>query len=438
MNISIFGVGYVGLVTAACLAKLGHNVLCYDINEATLGNLTQGKLPFFEPNLEDLVKEQTDALNLKYTNDVEEATSHARVLFICVGTPALPDGSSNLKYLESAVLSIINSAKKDKLIILKSTSPVGTAKKITSIINENISKYDINIDVASNPEFLREGNAVFDFMNPDRIIVGCNNESPKEIFNEIYGINPEWASKLQFMDTSSAELTKYAANCFLAMKISFINEIAGFSSLMGANILKVSHGIGTDPRIGSQFLNSGLGFGGSCFPKDLQSLINQGQDQNFDFHMLRATQTVNNNVIKNFSSRITNFFQESSASKNLSIWGLSFKPDTSDIRESRAIEIIKDLHKDFKKIHVYDPIANDNTKALLDNLGISNIEYFSNKYACTEGSSALVICTEWQEFYNPDFQRLDSLLLENVIFDGRNVLDIKTAKSNNFNLFQVY
>lgn len=438
MNISIFGVGYVGLVTAACLAKLGHNVLCYDINETTLGNLTQGKLPFFEPNLDDLVKEQTDALNLKFTNDVEEATFHARALFICVGTPALPDGSSNLKYLESAVLSIINSAKNDKLIILKSTSPVGTAKKITSIINENISKYDINIDVASNPEFLREGNAVFDFMNPDRIIVGCNDESQKEILNEIYGINPDWTSKLQFMDTNSAELTKYAANCFLAMKISFINEIASFSSLIGANILKVSQGIGSDPRIGSQFLNSGLGFGGSCFPKDLQSLIKQGQDRDFDFHMLRATQSINNNVIKNFSSKIKNFFQDSSASKNLSIWGLSFKPDTSDIRESRAIEIIKDLHKDFKKIHVYDPIANDNTKALLDNLGISNIEYFLNKYACTEGSSSLVICTEWQEFFSPDYQRLGSLLKENVIFDGRNVIDIKTAESNNFSLYQVY
>ena len=438
MNISIFGVGYVGLVTASCLAKLGHNVLCYDINEIILDNLAQGRLPFFEPGLDKLVKEQSEALNLRFTNDVEVATSHSKALFICVGTPALPDGSSNLEYLESAVLSIVNFAKKDKLIILKSTSPVGTANKVTAIIQENQSNFDITINIASNPEFLREGNAVFDFMHPDRIIVGCDDGSPKEIIHEIYGSNPDWIDRLQFMDASSAELTKYSANCFLAMKISFINEISGFAALTGADIAQVSHGIGTDPRIGSQFLNPGIGFGGSCFPKDLRSLISQGQLQGYNFNLLTATQNVNANVIKNFSSRIRNFFQEASSSKILSIWGLSFKPGTSDIRESRAIEIIKDLHNDFEKIHVYDPVANENTKIFLAELGIENIEYFSDKYTCTSGASALVICTEWLDFYDPDFQQLSSLLVENIIFDGRKVVDFETAKINNFDIFAVY
>lgn len=438
MNISIFGAGYVGLVTASCLAKIGHKVLCYDINQQIVDNLSQGMLPFFEPGLEELVKDQSQASNLKFTNDVELVVSHSKALFICVGTPPLPDGSSNLEYLESASLSIVSFAKKDKLIIIKSTSPVGTANRIQEIIHKNQNNLDITLNIASNPEFLREGNAIFDFMNPDRIIVGCNEGSSKEIFQEIYGNNADWIDKLQFMDTSSAELTKYSANCFLAMKISFINEISAFAALTGADISKVSHGIGTDPRIGLQFLNSGLGFGGSCFPKDLQSLINQGKLLDYNFDLLSATQNVNKNVIRTFSSRIRNFFHDASPSKTLSIWGLSFKPETSDIRESRAIELIKELYKDFKKINVYDPTANENTKVLLDSLDVLNIEYFTDQYSCTAGANALIVCTEWKEFYNPNFEKLHDLMAENIIFDGRNVIDFETAKINNFNLFEVY
>lgn len=428
MNITVIGTGYVGLVSGVCLADIGHNVICLDTNKKVIEKLNRGKVPYYEPLLSDMIKKNLKKAKITFSTSYKNSTKDVNIFFICVGTPENKDGSSNLDYVFSVAKSLARNISSDSVIFVKSTVPVGT----NELIQEQINKYKkkgIKIKVASNPEFLKEGDAVNDFMQPDRIIIGTSDKAIEKLAHQIYKPLISKVSSLMTMPIKAAELTKYAANSFLATKISFINEISLLSEKLGIDIDDIKVGIGSDPRIGNKFLNAGLGFGGSCFPKDVSSLINMYKENKLDSYLLSSVKNVNSNQKNNFLNKIKMHFKNSNfKDKSFMIWGLSFKPETDDIRESVGIKLAKDLSKQVKKLYLYDPIAMGNAKQELSKL--TNIEFIKNEYTNIKECDALILCTEWKLFTNPNLKMLKKLKGQ-VVFDGRNCLNKDTFIKNN-------
>jgi UDPglucose 6-dehydrogenase len=425
MNITIVGTGYVGLVSGVCFSDMGHNVKCLDINPGVIKTLKKGEMPYYEPGIAKLIQKNIKKNKLKFTTSYKQAVKDTNIFFICVGTPENKDGSSNLAFVFDVAKQLSENITKNSIVITKSTVPVGTHKQIEKIIRK-FKKSNIDISVASNPEFLREGNALIDFQKPDRIIVGVDKDQDKKVFNEIYRAQK---NKLIFMSRDASELTKYAANSFLATKISFINELSLLSDHLGIDINDIKAGIGSDPRIGDKFLNAGLGFGGSCFPKDVSSLINSFKTNKIESNILSAVVKANVNQRKHFLKKILGpHSKKELLSKSFYVWGLSFKPDTDDIRESISIKLIKDLSSRVKHIYAYDPIANANAANELKD--ISNITITETKYSEMEKCDGLIVCTEWNEFKNPNIKELNKMRSK-VVFDGRNSINkVKLAKNN--------
>lgn len=413
MNICVIGTGYVGLVAGACLADMGNNVICIDNNEDKISQLKKGILPIYEPSLEELVKSNVLENRLSFSTDLKSAVEKSLVCFIAVGTPQGEDGSADLQYVYDVAKSIAKSMNEYKVIVDKSTVPVGTAEKVSEIIKANTS-YDF--DVVSNPEFLKQGNAVNDFLSPDRVIIGSNSDKATQIMQEIYAPFFRTGNRVIVMDVKSAEMTKYASNSFLAVKISYANEIANLCEKVGANAEMVRIGMTTDSRIGNKFLFAGLGYGGSCFPKDVKALIKTGIENGCDMSIIKSADETNKKQRLLFIDKIIKKFGEDLTGKTFAVWGLAFKPKTNDMREAPSITIINELLKRGAKIQAYDPKANDEAKFYFQD----RITYAKNSYEALENADALLLLTEWNEFRRPDFEKIKELLKSPIIFDGRN------------------
>ncbi len=420
MKVSIIGTGYVGLVTAACFADLGHNVICVDINKKKINTLKKSVIPFYEPGLKELVQKNHLSGNLNFTSSYTTGCNKADVFFICVDTPDDGSGKPNLTNLNRVIESLSNNIKSDAVVVTKSTVPLGTNKYIADEFAKKVTNKKIIIDVCSNPEFLKEGSAVQDFMRPDRIIVGTDSDHVKSCMDTLYERLNRQTNKLIYMSIPSAELSKYAANAFLATKISFVNELSHVAEKTGANMHEIRHGMGSDPRIGSQFLYAGLGYGGSCFPKDVAALLSAQKQLGLRQGILKETIKVNQLQLDFFIKKIQKKYKKDLSSKVLTLWGLSFKPDTDDLREAVALKLIKKLAPQVKKLNLYDPICNK--LASIELKGIKNIQFYDDKYDAFARSDALIICTEWKEFWNLDYDQL-RCLNDQTIFDGRNFLD---------------
>ncbi len=434
MKITVIGTGYVGLVTGACLSEIGHQVTCLDNASEKVIDLKKGKVPFYEPGLDHIINNGLEKEMLNFTDSYSEATRDSEVYFICVGTPPKEDGSSDLKSLNDCLDNLCSFIENDSVIFIKSTVPVGTNASMKSLIDRK-KRHNVHIELASNPEFLKEGDAVRDFMRPDRIIIGSNDEYVKKLSRELYKPLNKQKDKVIFMGAEAAELTKYAANSFLATKISFMNELARLCDVLEIEIEDIRNGIGSDPRIGSHFLYSGLGYGGSCFPKDIDSLLNTFKINQLDNSILSAVKAVNESQVEYFLSKITQIFPlEKLKKKSFTIWGLSFKPETDDIRESVSIKLIKILSQQCDQLFLYDPVASEAAKKEL--IGLTNIKFLDNPYIKIDQSHALVICTEWKLFWNPDFKKLQNLK-DKIIFDGRNILNKDKLKEYSLKYFGV-
>ena len=413
MDICIIGTGYVGLVAGACLADMGNNVICVDNNEAKISQLKNGIIPIYEPSLEELVKANVLENRLEFSTDLKSAVEKSLVCFIAVGTPQGEDGSADLQYVFNVAKSIATSMNDYKVIVDKSTVPVGTAEKVSEIIKAN-TKYDF--DVVSNPEFLKQGNAVNDFLSPDRVVIGSNSDKATQIMQEIYAPFFRTGNRVIVMDVKSAEMTKYASNAFLAVKISYANEIANLCEKVGANAEMVRVGMTTDSRIGNKFLFAGLGYGGSCFPKDVKALIKTGLENDCEMSIIKSADETNKKQRLLFLDKITNKFGKNLTGKTFAVWGLAFKPKTNDMREAPAITIINELLNRGAKVQAYDPKASEEAKFYFQN----KITYAKNSYEALENADALILLTEWNEFRRPDFDKIKELLNNPVIFDGRN------------------
>lgn len=439
MRLCIVGTGYVGLVSAACFAEMGNNVCCVDVNPELISRLQSGKIPIFEPGLEELVLRNQKDGRLNFTTDMNEGLKQAEFVFITVGTPSQDDGSCNLSYVESVAESIGRLMQHSLIVVDKSTVPVGTADKVRTIIEKELKVRGVNIDfdVVSNPEFLKEGDAIADFMKPDRVVVGTNSEKSADLFRELYAPFARNREKLIIMGVRSAEMTKYAANCLLATKISFINEIATICERVDADVREVRNGIGSDRRIGYQFIHPGLGYGGSCFPKDIRALIHTAHDAGMRPALLEAVEEVNFRQKRSMAMRIQEYFapQDGVAGKCLALWGLAFKANTDDMRDAAALTIIDILTKSGMRIRAFDPIAAENAKQRLANNPLVSIE--DDQYGVCEGSDALLVATEWNMFRTPDFDRIRQSLTAPVLFDGRNLYSPKDMAQRGFAYFCV-
>jgi UDPglucose 6-dehydrogenase len=436
VNLAVIGTGYVGLVTGTCFAETGNNVVCVDIDLKKLKKLKEGNIPIYEPGLQAIFERNIKDKRLQFTSSLEEAARKAEVVFLCLPTPQDGDGSADLKYVLGVSDELGKFFKKEsglgfKIIVDKSTVPVGTSDKVRDAIKNHVPNFDF--DVASNPEFLREGMAVEDFMKPERVIVGTSNEKTKKILDQLYEPFVRSGNPIYFMDEKSAEMTKYAANSFLAAKISFMNEIANLCELTGAEVDKVRIGIGSDSRIGKRFLFPGIGYGGSCFPKDVIALVNTANENNFDFKILKSVIEVNKRQVDFFFTKILNHYNGELKGKHLGLWGLAFKPNTDDVRDAPAIALIKQIIDKGAKITAFDPEAIETTKAQLG----KKIDYAKTAYDAIKGCDALIIVTEWNEFRNPDLEKVKSLLKRPVIFDGRNLYDPDTIKEKGFTYYSV-
>jgi UDPglucose 6-dehydrogenase len=425
MKIAVIGVGYVGLVTGACFAHMGNDVVCVDIDDGKIELLNKGEVPIYEPNLDGLVKKNFEDGRLRFTTNLEETLSDSLFIFIAAGTPQDENGTADLRHVLDIAESVGNCIKDYKLIVIKSTVPVGTADKVKEVIEKQLLKRDITVefDVVSNPEFLKEGDAVNDCMKPDRVIIGTDNVRTAELMKELYIPFAMAREKMIIMDNRSAEMTKYAANAMLATRISFMNEMANICERVGADVSMIRLGIGSDSRIGYQFIYPGIGYGGSCFPKDIKALIATAEEHNYNSRILQSVDAVNTEQRKILASKIITFFEDKEGleGKIGAVWGLSFKPNTNDVRESPALDTIRILLDRGIKIQAYDPEAvNEAKKALGDHPGIS---YFKNAYDALNGADFLALTTEWHLFRNPDFEKIKSLLQAPVIFDGRNQYD---------------
>lgn len=426
MKISIIGTGYVGLVTGTCFAETGNQVICVDINEDKIKQLNSGVIPIFEPGLDVLFERNTKEGRLQFTTDLNQAVQHAEILFLALPTPPGEDGAADLSYVLSAATNIAGLLNKYTVLVNKSTVPVGTAEKVISILS---NKIDQNLfDVVSNPEFLREGVAVEDFMKPDRVIIGSSSERASEKMKELYEPFVRQGNPVYFMDLRSAELTKYAANAYLATRISFMNELANICDQTGANVDLVRRGMGSDSRIGKRFLFPGVGYGGSCFPKDVDALYQTAKSYEYQFKILSAVMDVNQRQKKILPAKIKNHFKGLLHNKTIAVWGLAFKPNTDDIREAPAIDIVEDLLQAGANIRVYDPEAAGHFK----NLFGDRINYAADMYEALDSADALAIVTEWNVFRSPDYKEMKSRMSEALIFDGRNIFDHEKMKELGF------
>ncbi|MBS1558733.1 MAG: UDP-glucose/GDP-mannose dehydrogenase family protein [Bacteroidetes bacterium] len=430
MNIAVVGTGYVGLVTGTCFAETGNKVTCIDIDEHKIEKLKAGKITIYEPGLDILFERNIRQERLFFTTLLDEGIANAKIIFLALPTPPGEDGSADLKYVLGVAEKIGPLLKEYTVVVDKSTVPVGTAEKVKEKI---VAGAKTDFDVVSNPEFLREGVAVEDFMKPERVVVGTSSERAKRVMEALYAPFVRQGNPVIFMDERSAELTKYAANSFLATKISFMNEVANLCEKVGADVDAVRRGIGTDSRIGKRFLFSGIGYGGSCFPKDVQALVKSSDDAHYDFKILHAVMDVNRKQKTKMIPLIKEFFNHDLKGKTIAVWGLSFKPYTDDIREAPALENIEALLEAGAIIKTHDPEAMGNVKKLLKN----KIQYFENPYDAVAGADAILIATEWPEFRTPDFERISSLLKTKVIFDGRNLYDLNQMKDLGFTYYSI-
>ena len=422
MKIAVVGTGYVGLVTGTCFAETGNRVTCVDIDPNKINKLAAGEITIYEPGLEKIFLRNLKEGRLQFTTDLREGIADAEIIFLALPTPPGEDGSADLRYVLGVAADLGKLLTDYKVIVDKSTVPVGTAEKVQAAI---AAHYAGEFDVVSNPEFLREGVAVDDFMKPDRVVIGTQSERARKVMNDLYAPFVRQGNPIIFMDEKSAELTKYAANSFLATKISFMNEIAQLCERMGADVDMVRRGIGSDDRIGKRFLFPGIGYGGSCFPKDVQALIRSAEDVQYNFSILQAVEAVNERQKKHLLPKIRNHFKGNLTGVRLALWGLAFKPNTDDIREAPALQLIEALTSEGAIIVAYDPEAMANVKKLVGD----QIQYAANPYDAVVGADALIIATEWSEFRTPDFDRIGETLQHKVIFDGRNLFDVKQMKA---------
>ncbi len=421
MKICVVGVGYVGLVTAGCLAEAGNNVVCVDADADKIVGLKNGTIPIYEPGLAEIVKHNEKLGRLHFTTDLKEGIDNSLIIFLAVGTPPMPDGSADLSAILSVASEIGENLNEYRIIVTKSTVPIGTYKKVADVIK---SKTETPFDYVSNPEFLKEGAAVEDFMRPDRIIIGIDNPAVKELMKQLYSPFMRRSNRILFMDPASAEMTKYAANTMLATRISLMNEISALCERIGADVEQVRQGLGSDSRIGQSFLFPGVGFGGSCFPKDIRALIHIGAENGVEMAITKSVQQVNVNSQGRFAKRIMDYFAGREDRTTLAVWGLAFKAKTDDVRESPAIYCIKQFLDCQMKIRAYDPEAASAALTALD----GKIKTFQNGYDALDNADALVIFTDWQEFRNPDFEMIATKLKKPVIFDGRNLYDPNVIK----------
>jgi len=436
MKIAVIGTGYVGLVTGTCFAETGNNVICVDIDIDKVAKLSGGQITIFEPGLEKLFLRNQKEGRLTFTTNIEEAIQDAKVIFLALPTPPGEDGSADLSYILNVASNLGKLLKPNdyKVIIDKSTVPVGTAEKVKNAILTNATNnIEHSFDVISNPEFLREGVAVDDFMKPDRVVIGTTSEKAIKLMNELYAPFVRQGNPIIFMDEKSAELTKYAANSFLAVKITFMNEIAQLCERLGADVDMVRKGIGSDERIGKRFLFPGIGYGGSCFPKDVQALSKSSSEVNYDFKILDAVMEVNELQKVHLMPKIENYFKKNIQGKHFAIWGLAFKPNTDDIREAPAFYMIEHLLKNGATVSAFDPEAMENSKKILGN----TIQFCDNQYDALKNADALIIATEWNEFRTPDFDQISSILKNKAIFDGRNLFDLLLMEQLGFHYVSV-
>lgn len=418
MKIAVIGTGYVGLVTGTCLAETGNNVICVDIVEEKVNKMKAGQIPIYEPGLDVLFHRNIAQGRLSFTTNLAEGIKDAQIIFMALPTPPGGDGAADLSYILGAAKDISKLITEYKVIVNKSTVPVGTADKVAAVFKEHTN---IEVDVVSNPEFLREGVAVDDFMKPDRVVIGTRSEKAQKLMGELYAPYVRQGNPIYYMDERSSELTKYAANSFLATKITFMNEIANLCEIVGADVDAVRKGIGSDDRIGKRFLFPGIGYGGSCFPKDVQALEKAAVEHKYDFKILKAVMDVNEKQKTILTDKVLQYFKGDVKGKKFALWGLAFKPETDDIREAPALYIINDLIAAGAEVVAFDPEAMENVRALLGD----KIKYAKDQYEALEGADALLIATEWSVFRNPDFGKMEEVLKNKVVFDGRNLFDLQ-------------
>ncbi len=426
MTIAIIGTGYVGLVTGTCFAETGNNVICVDINEEKVHKMQNGIVPIYEPDLEHLFERNSKAGRLHFTTDLKSAIKDAQIIFLALPTPPDEDGSADLSYILGVSEQLSLLITDYKVIVDKSTVPVGTSEKVHAILAKNLSP-DL-FDVVSNPEFLREGVAVEDFMKPDRVVIGTKSPRAQQLMRQLYEPFVRQGNPIYFMDERSAEMTKYAANSYLATRISFMNEVANLCELVGANVDDVRLGIGSDLRIGKRFLFPGVGYGGSCFPKDVKALAKTAEEYMYDFKILKSVMEVNRRQQNRLVEKITNYYGDDLRGRTFAIWGLAFKPNTDDIREAPALHIIDELLLLGAKIKAFDPEAMHNVKEIYP----ESVELTENQYQALEGSDALIIVTEWNTFRTPDYDKIAKLLNKKTIFDGRNIYSLEQMKALGF------
>jgi len=436
LKIAVVGTGYVGLVSGTCFAETGNHVICVDVDKKKVQKMKDGIVPIYEPGLEILFDRNIKKNRLFFTSDIREAVREAEIVFLCLPTPQGGNGAADLQYVIKVAEDLGKFFNEEpnigfKVLIDKSTVPVGTSDKVRAAVKKYAP--DFEFDVASNPEFLREGVAVEDFMKPERVVIGTENPKTKALMEELYEPFVRSGNPIYFMDVKSAEMTKYASNSFLATKISFMNEIANLCEITGADVDKVRIGIGSDSRIGKRFLFPGVGYGGSCFPKDVMALINTANENEYDFKILKSVVTVNKLQGEHFVNKVLKHYNGNIKGKHFALWGLAFKPNTDDVRDAPAFTVIRELQKNGATVTAYDPEAMATTKAVLGD----SIKYAKISYEALEGADALIIVTEWNEFRNPNFEKIRSLIKDPVIFDGRNLYDLEKLKDLNFVYYSI-
>jgi UDPglucose 6-dehydrogenase len=432
MRISVIGVGYVGLVTGACFAETGNDVICMDIDEKKIKNLKQGIIPIYEPQLEELVKSNLAEGRLRFTTEITEAVQHSLIIFISVNTPQDEDGSADLQYVRQVAGNIGKIIEKYRIVVVKSTVPVGTCEMVKDTIAEELTKrgVDIPFDIASNPEFLKEGVAVDDCMKPERVVIGVEHGRVEEILRELYAPLTRTGAPFLVMDVRSSEMTKYTANSMLATRISFMNQIATICEKFGADVMMVMRGIGSDSRIGPKFLFPGVGFGGSCFPKDVRALIKTAQNYGYSPSLLEKVMEINEEQRITFTDKIEAYYNNDVKGKTFAVWGLAFKPNTDDMREAPSVYIVDKLTRDGALCNLFDPKATEVASKIFE--GNPNIKFGKNQYEVLEGADGLILVTEWLSFREPDFERMKGLMKGHVIFDGRNQYNPKTMVRQGF------
>ena len=426
MQIAIIGTGYVGLVTGTCFAETGNKVICIDIDEKKINKLKEGVSPIYEPGLDVLLERNIKEKRISFTTSLSDGIKDARVIFLALPTPPGKDGSADLQFVLDVAESLSKIITRYTVIVNKSTVPVGTAEKVHNVLAQRLNK-DL-FDVVSNPEFLREGVAVDDFLKPDRVVIGTSSDKAKKVMDELYQPYVRQGNPIHFMDERSSEMTKYAANSYLAMRISFMNEMANLCEKTGANVDWVRIGIGGDSRIGKRFLFPGIGYGGSCFPKDVKALAYTALEMDYDFQLVNTVMQVNERQKRVLGQKVKNYFGSDLSGYTFAIWGLAFKPETDDIRDAPALELINELTEAGAKLRVFDPEAMNNVRQIIGD----KIHYANDQYDTLTGASALIVVTEWSEFRNPDFERIYTMLIHPAIFDGRNVYSLEKMQEHSF------